>query len=107
MKYKIELAPDARSQFHALSGYDRGKIRFAIDRYLATDPTQESKSRIKRLRELKRPNIACGLMICASSTTLNNRRLAFSELQKKPIAAKSGCISSKRLLISQLYQRYS
>ncbi len=24
-----------------------------------------------------------------------------------PIAAKSGCISSKRLLISQLYQRYS
>ena len=29
------------------------------------------------------------------------------EVVKKTIAAKSGCISSKRLLISQLYQRYS
>lgn len=55
MKFQIELAPAARSQFHALSAFDRGKIRDAIDRYLATDPTQESKSRIKRLRDLKRP----------------------------------------------------
>jgi mRNA-degrading endonuclease RelE of RelBE toxin-antitoxin system len=55
MKYQITLSPDARNHFHALSAYDRAKIRDAIDQHLAINPIQESKSRIKRLRELKRP----------------------------------------------------
>ncbi|MFH0909069.1 MAG: type II toxin-antitoxin system RelE/ParE family toxin [bacterium] len=55
MKYRIELAPPARNQYHALSAYDRAKVRDAIDEHLTAHPTHESKSRIKRLRELKRP----------------------------------------------------
>lgn len=55
MKYRIELAPEAREQFHDLSAYDRSKVRNAIDSHLTNNPTLESKSRIKRLRELKRP----------------------------------------------------
>jgi mRNA interferase RelE/StbE len=55
MKYRIDLAPEAREQFHALSAYDRSKIRHAIDEHLGKHPTQESKGRIKRLRELKKP----------------------------------------------------
>ena len=55
MKCRIDLAPEAREQFHALSAYDRSKIRQAIDEHLVKHPTQESKSRIKRLREMKRP----------------------------------------------------
>ena len=55
MKYRIDLAPDARQQFHGLSAYDRSKVRHAIDEHLAKHPTAESKSRIKRLRELKKP----------------------------------------------------
>ena len=55
MKYRIEVAPDASRQFHGLSAYDRAKVRCAIDEHLAKHPTQESKSRIKRLRELKKP----------------------------------------------------
>lgn len=55
MNRRIDLAPEAREQFLALSAYDRSKIRQAIDDHLVKHPTQESKSRIKRLRELKRP----------------------------------------------------
>lgn len=55
MKYRIDLAPDAREHFHALSASNRVKVRDAIDEHLADHPQMESKSRIKRLRELRRP----------------------------------------------------
>ena len=55
MKYEIVLSPQARAQFHDLSGYDRAKVRDAIDKHLQHQPTAESKSRIKRLRGLRKP----------------------------------------------------
>ena len=55
MKYEIVLSPQARAQFHGLSGYDRAKVRDAIDTHLLHRPTAESKSRIKRLRDLRKP----------------------------------------------------
>jgi len=55
MKYRIDLAPDARGHFHALSAYERAKVRDAIDEHLADHPQMETKCRIKRLRGLKRP----------------------------------------------------
>lgn len=55
MKHEVILSPQARSQFHCLSAYDRAKVRDAIDEHLQDHPTAEGKSRIKRLRELRRP----------------------------------------------------
>ena len=55
MKYEIVLSPQARAQFHDLSGYDRAKARDAIDTHLQHEPEAESKSRIKRLRGLRKP----------------------------------------------------
>ena len=55
MKYEVILSPQARAQFHALSAYDRAKVRDAIDRHLQHCPTAESRSRIKRLRDLRKP----------------------------------------------------
>ena len=55
MKYDITLSPQARAQFHALSAYDRAKVRDAIDTHLLHRPTAGSKSRIKRLRDLRKP----------------------------------------------------
>ena len=55
MKYEINLSPQARAQFHALSAYDRAKLRNAIDTHLLHRPTAEIKSRIKRLRDLRKP----------------------------------------------------
>ena len=55
MKYEVVLSPQARVHFHALSAYDRAKVRDAIDTHLPHRPTAESKSRIKRLRGLSKP----------------------------------------------------
>lgn len=55
MKYGIIFAPSARDDYFALSAYDRSAVRKAIDEHLGHLPTQESKSRIKRLRGLARP----------------------------------------------------
>ena len=55
MKYRIILSPEARAQFHDLSAYNRAKVRDAIDEHLQHRPMAESKSRIKRLRDLRKP----------------------------------------------------
>nr|VFJ69808.1 MAG: mRNA-degrading endonuclease RelE, toxin component of the RelBE toxin-antitoxin system [Candidatus Kentron sp. FW] len=55
MKHEIILSPQARAQFHGLSAYNRAKIRNAIDLHLQHCPTAVSRSRIKRLRGLKKP----------------------------------------------------
>ena len=55
MSYEITLSPHARAQFRVLSAYNRAKVRDAIDTHLQHRPTAESKSRIKRLRGLRKP----------------------------------------------------
>nr|VFK38622.1 MAG: mRNA-degrading endonuclease RelE, toxin component of the RelBE toxin-antitoxin system [Candidatus Kentron sp. TC] len=55
MKHEIILSPQARTQFHGLFAYNRAKIRDAIDLHLQYCPTAVSRSRIKRLRGLKKP----------------------------------------------------
>jgi len=55
MKYQVILSPQAREQLHGLCAYDRAKVRDAIDEYLQHAPSAESRSRIKRLRDLKKP----------------------------------------------------
>lgn len=55
MKHEIILSPQARAEFHNLSAYDRSKVRDGIDGYLTHRPMAESKSRIKRLRGLRKP----------------------------------------------------
>lgn len=55
MRYRVTLSPEARADFHGLCAYDRAKVRDAIDKYLQQTPMAESKSRIKRLRGLRRP----------------------------------------------------
>ena len=55
MKYRVTLSPEAREDYHGLSAYDRAKVRDAIDTHLQYAPTAESRSRIKRLRDLRKP----------------------------------------------------
>jgi len=55
MKHRVTLSPQAREHFHGLCAYDRARVRDAIDDHLQHVPTTESKSRIKRLREMRRP----------------------------------------------------
>ncbi len=55
MKYKIIFAPEAIDDFRSLPAFDRARVRDTINRHLLHQPTRQSKSRIKRLRDMKKP----------------------------------------------------
>jgi mRNA interferase RelE/StbE len=55
MRYEIILAPEAASDLKLLDAHLRAEIRDAIEHHLRHEPTKISKSRIKRLRGLSRP----------------------------------------------------
>jgi mRNA-degrading endonuclease RelE of RelBE toxin-antitoxin system len=49
------LAPQAVQDLKNLGAHDRAAVRDAIEMHLRHQPTQTSKSRIKRLRGMSRP----------------------------------------------------
>lgn len=55
MKYNIILSPGAVREFRAASAFERGQVQAAIERHLRHEPARLSRSRIKRLRGLRRP----------------------------------------------------
>lgn len=55
MRFEIILAPHAVTSLKALPAFRRAAVREAIETHLRHEPTKVSKSRIKRLRGLTRP----------------------------------------------------
>lgn len=55
MPREIVLAPEAIEDFKALRAYDRAMVRDALETHLRHEPDKTSKSRIKRLRGMRRP----------------------------------------------------
>lgn len=55
MEFRVVFSPEARDDLHALSSHVRTEVRDAINRHLLHDPTQVSRSRIKRLRGTRKP----------------------------------------------------
>ena len=55
MRYDIVLAPEAVDDLKHLDARDRSTVRDAIERHLRSDPKKASKSWIKRLRGVSRP----------------------------------------------------
>lgn len=55
MRREIILAPEAKDDFKALKSNDRAAVRDAMEKHLRHEPTKTSKSRIKRLRGIRRP----------------------------------------------------
>ena len=55
MRYEVILAPDAADAYKKLSAHVRSQVRDAFEIHLRHEPTKVSKSRIKRLRGLSRP----------------------------------------------------
>ena len=55
MRYEIILSPEAAEDRRRLRAYDWATIRDAIDKHLRNEPMKVSKSRIKRLQGLSRP----------------------------------------------------
>jgi mRNA-degrading endonuclease RelE of RelBE toxin-antitoxin system len=55
MKYNIILAPEAIDDFKYFTARERSLIRSAMELHLRHEPDKVSKSRIKRLRGMSRP----------------------------------------------------
>ena len=55
MKYEIILAPEAARDLKRLKAHTRAEVKDALERHLRYEPAKGSKSRIKRLRGLSRP----------------------------------------------------
>ncbi|HEY2573729.1 MAG TPA: hypothetical protein VGH65_06660 [Verrucomicrobiaceae bacterium] len=55
MAYVIEFTDDAVRDYRSLEAHLRSTVREALEIHLRHEPTKVSKSRIKRLRELQRP----------------------------------------------------
>jgi mRNA-degrading endonuclease RelE of RelBE toxin-antitoxin system len=55
VRYEIILAPDAAEAYKKLEARIRSQVRDAFEVHLRHEPTKVSKSRIKRLRGVSRP----------------------------------------------------
>ena len=55
MEFSIIVAPEAVEEIRALPAYDQAQVRDAIERHLRHGPKRLSKSRIKRLRGVSKP----------------------------------------------------
>jgi mRNA-degrading endonuclease RelE of RelBE toxin-antitoxin system len=55
MRYEIVLAPEAVDDLKGLKAAQRSAVRDALETHLRHEPMKTSRSRIKRLRGLRRP----------------------------------------------------
>ena len=55
MRYEIVLSPEAVQDLRSLGGNIRSRVRDAIETHLRYEPTRISRTRIKRLRGISRP----------------------------------------------------
>ena len=55
MRYEIIFSPEAEAGIAAIKASDRAKALDGIETFLRYEPEKTSKSRIKRLREMQRP----------------------------------------------------
>jgi len=55
MKHEIDFAPEAVQDFKRLSARDRSAVKEAIQKHLGYEPQKMSKSRIKKLQGMSRP----------------------------------------------------
>jgi mRNA interferase RelE/StbE len=55
MRHEIILAPEAVEDLEALKAFDRTAVKHAMETHLRYEPTKTSRSRIKRLRGIRRP----------------------------------------------------
>lgn len=55
MPFEIVLAPEAAEDFKSLKANVRAELRTALETHLRHEPKKVSRSRIKRLRGLRKP----------------------------------------------------
>jgi mRNA interferase RelE/StbE len=61
MPFDIILAPEAVDDLKRLKAHVRAAVRAALETHLRLEPAKTSRSRIKRLRGLRRPQYRFGV----------------------------------------------
>jgi mRNA-degrading endonuclease RelE of RelBE toxin-antitoxin system len=55
MRHELVFAPEAGAHYRQLPAYLRAQVRDALEQHLRHEPARESRSRIRRLRGMARP----------------------------------------------------
>ena len=75
MEFEIVLAPQAVKDLRALRATDRSAVQRAMQEHLRFQPERVSRSRIKRLRGLRRPQYRLRVDISPARVGLNSLHL--------------------------------
>jgi len=87
MKPEILFAPEAVQDFKRLSTRNRSIVRDAIEKHLRYEPEKVSKSRIKRLRGITRPQYRLRVRGIRVFYDVREQRVGILAVIPKPQAA--------------------
>ncbi|MGH7788798.1 MAG: type II toxin-antitoxin system RelE family toxin [Candidatus Binatia bacterium] len=87
MRHEVILAPEAVGDFKALKAADRAAVRDGMEHHLRHEPTKTSKSRVKRLRGMRRPQYRLRVDDIRIFYDVVERRVEVLAIVAKPEAA--------------------
>ena len=88
MRYEIIKTPEADQDLKRLSAHVRAEVSDAIEIHLRHEPTKTSKSRIKRLRGLSRPQYRLRVGEVRVFYDVEGRSVQILAVVSKPDAAR-------------------
>jgi len=88
VRYEIIKAPEADQDLKRLSAHVRAEVSDAIEIHLRHEPTKTSRSRIKRLRGLFRPQYRLGVGEVGVFYDVEGRSVRILAVVSKPDAAR-------------------
>jgi mRNA interferase RelE/StbE len=87
MRYSIILSPEAKESLENLKGNIRSLVRDGIIEYLRNEPEKVSKSRIKRLKGVARPQFRLRIDDVRIYYDVSGNTVEILEIVTKKIAA--------------------
>jgi mRNA-degrading endonuclease RelE of RelBE toxin-antitoxin system len=87
MAYAIILSPEAVADLRKLSARDRASVTEAMERHLRHEPDKVSRSRIKRLRGLRKPQYRLRVEDCRVFYDVSGNDVEVLAIVHKPSAA--------------------
>jgi mRNA-degrading endonuclease RelE of RelBE toxin-antitoxin system len=87
MVYEIILSPEAVEDLGNLSARDRASVKEAMERHLRHEPQKVSRSRIKRLRGLSKPQYRLRVDDCRVFYDVAETMVEVLAIVHKPTAA--------------------
>ncbi len=88
MKYEIILSPESVDDLKRLTAHTRAKVKDLLELHLRHEPTKVSKSRIKKLRGLRRPQYRLRIEDIRVFYDIDNNKVEILAIISKSEAAR-------------------